>query len=340
MSRDWSNERQPLRLGALLVDLENLYLGLKKEYADAVELTVTILQALRTHLMEKQSVSPVVGRAYSTFDDSDSQILKMDLALIGIEPVYVLDKPQKSSADLALAVECTELIFRRPEIQSFTVVGGDRDYIPLVKCLLRNARAVQVVSPGQAMSGDLLKIVGDECYLDPIALLLEKPTPLPVSRDVWEGVAARAKKAESTKTGKPIPEPEPVPRAESEPVENENSAGPEKDKPAPRTMAEVEQMVEDSYELDDLRNCMALVLKFMRDNDHEEVWLGPFLKVMNDAFPMKANSERKALLNRLCEIGAARIIDRPRGYGEEGTYATLLVARDHPLVKECTPDEG
>jgi hypothetical protein len=299
---------------------------------------------LRAHLKDELGTSTVVGRAYSQFDDSDSRILKMDLALIGIEPVYVLDKPQKSIADLALAVECTELIFRRPEIESFTVVGGDRDYIPLVKCLLRNARNVLVVAPKQAMSGDLKKIIGEESYLDPLSLLSEEPPKLPVSHKAWTGVAARARKAERVLAEKPVPAPEPEPAPApvtvSSPAKAPSPAESEEKRPAPKTMAEVEKLAADAYELEDMKKCMYLILKFMRDNGHKEVWLGPFYKLMNDAFPMKANNERKVLITRLVEIGAARIIDRPRGYGEEGTYAALLVAWEHPLVKECNPGNG
>ena len=58
--------------------------------------------------------------------------------------------------------------------------------------------------------------------------------------------------------------------------------------------------------------------------------------MLNDAFPLKSNQERKALVNRLQELGAVDIQQRSRA-DEEGSYASLTVTWQHPLVLELNP---
>jgi len=71
----------------------------------------------------------------------------------------------------------------------------------------------------------------------------------------------------------------------------------------------------------------------------QEIYLNPFFREMNEAFPNMNNTQRKGLLNRLRSHNAIDIETRERGQGE-GTYAVILVKDwDHPLVKECIPEE-
>ena len=101
-------------------------------------------------------------------------------------------------------------------------------------------------------------------------------------------------------------------------------------------MAEITELV-DEAELEDLKKLMKLILVFGKDRNVNEVWLGPFLRTMNDAFPLKSHQERKNLVNRLRELGAVDIIQRPRG-DEEGTYAVLTISWQHPLVLDLLPE--
>jgi uncharacterized LabA/DUF88 family protein len=323
-------------LGALLVDLENLYLALKDDYADPDNLTVIILNNLRRYIEDDLGLMMVVGRAYAPLDYSSSRAFINDLSLLGIMPVHVLARPDKNSADLRLAIDCMEYLFNRQDIETFVIVGGDRDYIPVAEKIRENARRVIVVCPRPSMSGDLLTIVGHESYLDPIELV---PPEMRV----------RASRQKKTPSAAPSPPPASAP---SPAVSSPSSAppvsspsAPHEDRPAPprppapqapakkmpATMADVEKTVADPDIMEDLKTCISLILEFLRDHKIHEVWLGPFLKTMNEIFPFKSNVERKALLSRLCDLGAIEIASRQRS-DEGSTYAVIVVNWKHPLI--------
>jgi uncharacterized LabA/DUF88 family protein len=303
-------------LGALLVDLENLYLALKQDYADPDNLTVIILNNLRRYIEDDLGLMMVVGRAYAPLDYSSSRAFINDLSLLGIMPVHVLARPDKNSADLRLAIDCMEYLFNRQDIETFVIVGGDRDYIPVAEKIRENARRVIVVCPRPSMSGDLLTIVGRESYLDPIELV---PPEMRVR-------ASRRKKAPAAAHSPPPAAP---PAGRQEPPGKPAPQTPAKKMPA--TMADVEKAVADADKMEDLKTCTSLILEFLRDHEINEVWLGPFLKTMNDIFPFKNSAERKDLLSRLCDLGAIEIVSRQRSY-DRSTYAVIVVNWNHPLI--------
>ena len=333
-------EKKTTALAALLVDLENLYRSVADRYVNPADLTMAALQALRESLTENRGLSPVVGKAYAPFDYSTSRVLINDLALMGITPVHVLAHATKSSADLMLAIDAMEILFRRADIEVFVIVGGDRDYIPVVERIKQNAKGILIVSPKHAMSGDLATIIGKENFLDPLTLLPEgrarlksehsQSVPLPQkAADLPKG-AARTDEAEGTVSEQRL-------SVESERTTTPITAQPvAQEQLAPKTMAELRARVADRYEFEDLQKCMGLILNFQAERKIREVWLGPFLRVINDAFPLKNNGERKALLNRLDELGAIAIEEHPRN-DDGGTYAVIVVNWQNPLVIEMNP---
>ncbi|MFH1435384.1 MAG: NYN domain-containing protein [Pseudomonadota bacterium] len=323
-------------LGALLVDIENLYLAIADEYGDPVELTLLVLQNLREHVKSELGVSVVIGRAYAPLDYSSSRMFINDLSLMGIQPVHVLARPEKNSADLMLSIDCMELLYGRRDIGTFVIVGGDRDYIPVAERILQNARRVFIVCPKHAMSGDLLTIIGDESYLDAVTLIPpEQRTPVS-----WKRIVQREKRDEAGDKAEAVPAPPPAGEPQKERAEPRRPgparAGPAAEAPAPATMDDVEKLVRDGYELEDLKRAASLILKFQRDNRIKEVWLSPFLRVMNNAFPMKSNAQRKELIGRLCSMGAVRIEERPRT-DDSGTFTVITINWRHPLIIEANP---
>ncbi len=320
-------------LSAVLIDLENLYLALKDEYHNAADLTVEVLQRLREHLSQQQGYTLVIGRAYAPLDYSSVRIFLNDLALMGITPVHSLAKSQRSQANLVLAIDCMELLFRREDIESFVIVGGDRDYIPVAERIRQNARRVLMVSPRHAMSGDLLSIVGSDSYLDPVELLpAEKRQPA-----FWDDVTAEGSDRPAVDREERLSRPEPSPARPSRPpvpaeeVEFTAKWG------MPETMGELEAMVDDEHAMLELKRCTRMLLEFQRRRGRiQEIWLGPFLREMNEGFPLKNNSERKELLTAMSDLGIIEIVQRPR-HDDVGTYAVLLVNWQHPLVITMNP---
>ena len=317
-------------LGVMLVDIENLYLAIKNEHRNPDEVTIAVLQNLRAHLKDELGITPVVGRSYGPLDYSTSRYLINDLALMGITPVHVLARASKNSADLMLAIDAMEILFKRSDITTFVIVGGDRDYIPVVERIRQNARGILVVSPRNAMSGDLLTIIGRECYLDTDDLLpdslREHPEP-----EVEAAIVVQKPAVEPATAGEAV-----VEKPAAEPLSPATETVQAETVVMPRSMEELAAQVGDSHELEEQKKLMKLILEFRNSHRVQEIWLGPFLREMNDAFPYKSNADRKSLLSRLCKTGAAHIVNRPRE-DEVGTYAVLMVNWEHPLVIEMNP---
>lgn len=318
-------------LSAVLIDLENLYLALKEEYHNAADLTVEVLQRLREHLSDKLGWNVVIGRAYAPLDYSSVRIFLNDLALMGITPVHSLAKSQRSLANLVLAIDCMELLFRREDIENFVIVGGDRDYIPVAERIRQNARRVLMVSPRHAMSGDLLSIVGADSYIDPVELLpAEKRQPA-----FWDDVTAQASERSAPDTEERRPQQaEQIP---ARPVRAFEEVTFTAKWGMPDTMQELQAMVDDEAAMLELRRCTRMLLDFQRRKGGiQEVWLGPFLREMNEGFPLKNNSERKELLTSMSDFGIIEIVQRPR-HDDVGTFAVVLVNWQHPLVIAMNP---
>ncbi|MFO8072354.1 MAG: NYN domain-containing protein [Polyangia bacterium] len=315
-------------LGAVLIDLENLYLAIRDEHRNPVETTETIIENLKALLEEEHEIHPVVMNAYAPFDFETTRQLINGLSLLGIKLEHVLSKPQKNSADLLLAIDCTELLYRRDDIRHFVIVGGDRDYIPVAQRIMTNAREVLIVCPRHAMSGDLLAIVGRERYLDTSELIrsgpeLETERPEAARRPPAGETAARQQDRSSRQF-----RPDVRPASEAPRVRR---AAP------PATLEELRERVGDQIEMENQERLMRLILEFRERMGVQEIYLAPFFREMNEAFPYMSNSQRKALLNSLQLHGAIDIVDRERNDGE-GTYAVIVIDNwTHPLVLACVP---
>ena len=72
---------------------------------------------------------------------------------------------------MQLCIDALEVLYTRPAIGTFVLVGGDRDYIPVIQHLRRQARQVKVVGFRESVSGDLLQMLGQEHFIDARDLL-------------------------------------------------------------------------------------------------------------------------------------------------------------------------
>lgn len=166
--------------GAVFIDFENIYLSIKKDICvppytpRPVDIATALLSGLKKQLREK-GVSLVIGRSFSDWDYSDTREALHSLAMMGFEPQYLTAKPNKNSADLVLSLDAMEILLTRDDIEHFVIVGGDRDYIPIVRRIKERAKAVTVVGFRQNTSGDLKEIVGPDGFLDAALLLPQLP---------------------------------------------------------------------------------------------------------------------------------------------------------------------
>jgi len=177
------------RYGAVLVDFENLFNTLIQDAGDpssedspadleALDDAVEVLSALRERLRQKYTCMMAIGRSYADFDriGGDAQT---QLQLLAFEPRFMLGANQKSSADILLSIDAIEMLHTRPELDMFVIVGGDQDYLPVVRRIREHMKRVILVGFEKSTSGDLRQVVGEENFIAVETLL---PEAAPVRR--------------------------------------------------------------------------------------------------------------------------------------------------------------
>lgn len=287
MLKEYSNDRlrrpravrnKRLRYCAVLVDYENIYSTLATETFDgeamddqvdeqAMDDAVEILSNLRGRLREKYNGIMAIGRSYADFDRLGGDAMTQ-LQLLAFEPRFMIATRQKSSADILLSIDAIEMLHTRPELDMFVIVGGERDYLPVVRRIREHLKRVVLVGFDRSTSGDLRQVVGEENFINAESLLPEMGPP---ARD-GERPAVRAE----------------YPHDGAEAPARDGADGP------PSTE-------------DDLRLCMEELLSAYYQYGERKVWLTPFLRMLNDRFPYLDNRGRKRLVEDLQAQGAIRI---------------------------------
>lgn len=153
---------------AIFVDYENVYYHLRNRYADIPELSdfvIDLLMSLQRNLEDKFGVRSIIAKAYADYERIKSTP-QGSLYLMGVETVYVLGTDHKNAADMKLCIDAMEVMYTRPEIETFVLFAGDRDYIPLIQHLKKQAKTVIAVGFEGSFSGDLMTNVGRSNFID------------------------------------------------------------------------------------------------------------------------------------------------------------------------------
>jgi uncharacterized LabA/DUF88 family protein len=162
---------------AIFLDFENVYYFLKNEFADPPELNdhvLEILRNLRTHLEDNWELDSIILNAYADFErigPGAGPGAQGALYLLGVNTKNVLGTEHKNAADMGLCIDVLEILYTRREIDTFVLVAGDRDYIPVIQHLRRQAKRVLGVGFRESVSGDLLLNLGDKKFIDARDLL-------------------------------------------------------------------------------------------------------------------------------------------------------------------------
>jgi len=321
---------------AVFLDFENIYYFFKNEFADPPELNDHILEMLRnlrSHLGE-MGLDSIILNAYADFERIDSAP-QGGLYLLGVDTKNVLGTDHKNAADMRMCIDALEVLYTRPEIGTFVLVAGDRDYIPVIQHLRRQARRVLGVGFRESVSGDLLLNLGEKQFVDARSLLnpatLERLDARREEHRVF--IEEREKRfAEQSR------------RLDQRAVEAQSGeramgvlpAAPMA--PVPLPPQSVEFAAISRITADDQRACLEFLmekLRFLQETRYtSEVWLGPFLRNLADEMPLLADWERRHLLDGLTMNGAIRIEKRP---GEPFPYSVVIVNYQHPDVIELNP---
>ena len=158
---------------ALFIDFENMQRVIETLHGlpDGKEEALRLIRNL-INSIEKEDDRIIIRRAFADWEgvgsDPDPQ---SSLALLSVKPEYVLGKPGKNSADLALSLDALEVLLTRDDVHGFIIVAGDRDYIPICSRIREKGKRIQIVGLPDATSGDLITIIGRENFIDGNTLL-------------------------------------------------------------------------------------------------------------------------------------------------------------------------
>ena len=354
-------EHSTPQFAALFLDFENIYYYLREEFVDPPNLNDAILELLRNlhhHLQDEFGLDCIISNAYADFERVGSTP-QGALFLLGVDTKNVLGTDHKNAADMRLCIDALEVLYTRPEIQSFVLVTGDRDYIPLIQHLRRKARHVLGAGFRLKASGDLLLNLGDGRFIDLTPFLspatretmvAHREGQLQRQADAKERMEkqaleieerahrARDAEAEQVAVAEPI-----VAAPASDNGHNGNGHNGNGHKVAPRK-AEPTPVPEWRFDTPrsimgaDARECLRLILLklsgLQRNGYSSELWLGPFKRQLTDAMPQLADWERREVIEELVRGGAIAVEKRD---GDPYPYSVIVVNYRHPDVWELNP---
>lgn len=192
------NDTPITRCAAVLIDYQNLYHFLKNRLqspAQPGDTAAEMIEALRDHLAD-DGVRIARGYAYGDFGslDEHSRHVQRALYLHGIQPFYVPSTMHRNTSDLQLALDAVALCTSAPDTDTFVLLSGDRDYVPVVQALQAAGRTVVMASFRDHLSAHLLENTASGYFLDAAELMSdtahthfrdEEEAPSPEMRTVF-----------------------------------------------------------------------------------------------------------------------------------------------------------
>ena len=163
------------RCAAVLIDYQNLYYVLKNRLqapAQPGDTAADLIEAVRERL-DSEGIRLARGFAYADFGGLDEHVRHVQRALYlhGIQPFYVPATMHRNTTDLQLAIDALKLRDEAPDVDTFVLLSGDRDYIPVVQALQAAGRRVIMVAFRGHLSTHLLDRTASGYFIDAADLL-------------------------------------------------------------------------------------------------------------------------------------------------------------------------
>lgn len=324
---------------AVFVDFENLYLSLKSRNestgARTRELSLQILEGMLARL-RKKGHPMTIGRSYAAFDTYPGVEVAHDLALMGLDPQYVLiSHTGKNSADIQLALDVARVVFARRDIELIVIVSGDRDFIPLARQVLEEGRELRIVAIPDTTSGDLRERVGESRFVNALEMVQSHLLAKGGDGDAGEATEAAASdgaREAPVETNGHAPEapaaPPPPPAKAPEPETN----GPTIVGHIPVTWQTQRSVHPEEHE-ERLHQCLEMLIRTRLRHNSPDIWLSPFLKgPMSQHFSHLVHPERRALINDLRNRGVIHVEERENAYADH-PYSVIVVDESHPMAQ-------
>src|SRR3990172_8778344 len=151
---------------AAYIDFENIYISVRNRY-DANPNFESIMDTCAEY------GRVIIARAYADW----YRYPRVTNALYanGIEPIYVptyhydrdegrVGKAIKNSVDMHLCIDMMKTLSAYPNIQTYVLVTGDRDFIPLINAVRQQGKHTCVIGVAQATASHLAQAADDFIY--------------------------------------------------------------------------------------------------------------------------------------------------------------------------------
>jgi len=144
---------------AIFIDWENIYISTVTEYNSKPNVSAILEKA-------REYGRIVSATAYADWTDGDFRQAPPTLYSNGISPRYISaryfpggrsQKRRTNSIDVMLAVECSDFLHDHPQVDTYVLVTGDGDFIPLVSLLRSKGKNVVVIGVSEATSYHLIE---------------------------------------------------------------------------------------------------------------------------------------------------------------------------------------
>ena len=144
---------------AIFMDWENIYISTVTEYGAKPNVSAMLEKA-------REYGRVVSAMAYADWTDGDFRDAPPTLYSNGISPRYISaryfpggrsQKRRTNSIDVMLAVECSDFLHYHPQVDTYVLVTGDGDFIPLVSLLRSRGKKVVVIGVSEATSYHLIE---------------------------------------------------------------------------------------------------------------------------------------------------------------------------------------
>src|ERR687886_235859 len=160
---------------AIFIDWENIYISTVTEYGAKPNVSAILEKA-------REYGRIVSAMAYADWTDGDFRDAPPTLYSNGISPRYISaryfpggrsQKRRTNSIDVMLAVECSDFLHYHPQVDTYVLVTGDGDFIPLVSLLRSRGKKVVVIGVSEATSYHLIESADE--FISYASLLEEEP---------------------------------------------------------------------------------------------------------------------------------------------------------------------
>lgn len=142
---------------AVFVDFENIYISIRNKYGEQPN-----FDSIRDKCAEYGRVT--IARAYADW----YRYPRVTNALYAnsIEPMYVptyyydreegrIGRAIKNSVDIHMCIDCMKTLYTHPNIDTYVIITGDRDFIPLINAIRQQGKRAIVIGVADAASSHL-----------------------------------------------------------------------------------------------------------------------------------------------------------------------------------------